>query len=221
MKKLDGIKPKGLVIGVLGRDGAGKSTFVREFGKAMQAYFPKVEKYHTFAGFVYRRGMFPKKNSNWNLSTPHNEKLRNSFTSFLKINLFFMEAVLGYWFKVFPLKKKSGLIIFDRSFIDVLADPVRYRINLNRRYVRALHYLIPKPDIWIILDLPSDTLIKRKKDLTYEMAEHLRYEYLQLQKFLSNSIVINNENELNDTIVQASNFVLDYLKKKMIQVNIG
>ena len=207
------INPSGLVVGVLGRDGAGKSTFIDEFGKSMQPYFFKTKRFHTFAGFVYKRGMFPKKINTWNGTAPHQEKMRDPFTSFLKINLFFIESVLGFWFRVFPLKAKANLVLFDRSFIDVLADPVRYRINISKTYIKFLYFLTPKPDVWIIIDLPSDILIGRKQDLTYEMAEKLRYEYLHLQNILSNCIVINNENEVHDTITRASNFVFNYIRK--------
>ena len=204
-------KTSGLVVGVLGRDGAGKSTFLNHFAEKMSPYFSDVKKFHTFAGFIYKRGMIPRKKNNFDLTKPHNEVLRDRFTSFLKINLFFTESFLGYWFKVRPLKTKSNLILFDRSFVDVLADPVRYRMNISKGYIKLLFHLLPKPDVWIILDLPSDILVKRKQDLNYEMAEKLRHEYLRLQKLLSNCIVINNKNQLDETIDEATRFVLGHL----------
>src|SRR6266542_2342765 len=107
------LKPRGLVVGVLGRDGAGKSTFINELLHSMKPYFSKTEKFHTLPGFLYRRGMFnapnrerqsdlqqilpgflqirrmSKSKNGFSHSTPHNQKLRNTSTSFLKLNLFF------------------------------------------------------------------------------------------------------------------------------------
>jgi thymidylate kinase len=96
----------------------------------------------------------------------------------------------------------------------VLADPLRYRIKTSKIFIKVFHYLIPKPDVWIILDLPSNILLKRKQELSYEMAEKLRDEYLKLHAFLPNSIVINNDEEMSKTVAKASAFILDYMHRK-------
>jgi thymidylate kinase len=124
--------------------------------------------------------------------------------------------LFGYWLQVFPIKAKSHLVLYDRYFIDVLADPRRYRIKENRLLIKAFHYILPKPDLWIILDLPSNVLLQRKKELSYEMAEKLRYEYLNLHGFLPNSIVINNEEEIKNTVNKAFIFILNYMHQKVV-----
>jgi thymidylate kinase len=78
-----------------------------------------------------------------------------------------------------------------------------------------MHYVLPKPDIWIILDLPTEILFKRKQELDYETAEELRYVYLDLHHLLSNSIVINNEGEIKDTVNTASSFILNYMHERI------
>lgn len=230
------VKPNGVVVAVLGRDGSGKSTFVNEMIGSMKPYFRKTERFHTFAGVLYRRGMFSanpqrqtdfqqilpqslfKKNTGkrngFSHHTPHNQKLKSRAASFLKLVIFFSEALVGYWVKIFPRRVKGHFILFDRYFIDVLADPVRYRIKTKGFFIRAFHFLLPKPDIWILIDLPTDVLLKRKQELDYETAEKLRRQYLSLPRFLSNSIVINNEGEIKDTVHQASSFILNYMHKQ-------
>jgi len=202
----------GLVIGILGRDGCGKSTFIEQLAPVMEPYFEGIDKFKKFPSVFYKEAIFKKREPHDN-SKPHFYSERGRFASFLKLNLVFAEFMLGYWLKIFPGKAKSRLILYDRYFIDVLADPLRYRIKGNRFWIKAMHYMLPKPDLWIILDLPSDVLVKRKQDLTYEMAEQLRYRYLDLQKILQNTIVINNEQELHKSVEVASKFILNHMHK--------
>ena len=202
----------GLVIGILGRDGCGKSTFIEQLAPVMEPYFEGIDKFKKFPSVFYKEAIFKKKEPHDN-SKPHFYSERGRLASFLKLNLVFAEFMLGYWLKIFPGKAKSRLILYDRYFIDVLADPLRYRIKGNRFWIKAMHYMLPKPDLWIILDLPSDVLVKRKQDLTYEMAEQLRYRYLDLQKILQNTIVINNEQELHKSVEVASKFILNHMHK--------
>jgi len=203
----------GLVVGILGRDGCGKSTFIEQLAPVLEPYFKGIDKFKKFPSVFYKEAIFKKKEPHDN-SKPHFYAERGRLASFLKLNLVFAEFMLGYWLKVFPSKAKSRLILYDRYFIDVLADPRRYRIKGNRFWIKAMHYMLPKPDLWIILDLPSDVLVKRKQDLTYEMAERLRYPYLDLQKILRNAIVIDNEQELHKSVEVASKFILSHMHEK-------
>ena len=208
------MKPSGLIIGVLGRDGCGKSTFVSEITSLLGPYYEGTTSFKKFPAFLYKGEIFKKKVP-YDFSKPHYHKERGRIASFIKLNVLLIEFFFGYWFKIFPLKTKSKLVLCDRYFIDILADPRRYRIKGNSFFIKLYHHLLPKPDLWIILDLPSDVLLKRKQELTFEMAEHLRYKYLNLQKLLPNSIVINNEQEIDITVNTASDFIFNYKHKKV------
>jgi thymidylate kinase len=208
------IKPSGLVIGILGRDGCGKSTFVSEIASSLGTRFEGTTTFKKFPMLLYKGEIFKKKEP-YDFSKPHFHKERGRIASFIKLNVLLLEFLFGYWLKIFPLKAKSQLVLCDRYFIDLLADPLRYRIKDNKFFIKLYHYLLPKPDLWIILDLPSEVLLKRKQELTYEMAEHLRYKYLNLQKLLPNCIVINNEQEIEKTVNNASAFIFNYMDQKI------
>jgi thymidylate kinase len=210
----EALKPSGLVVGILGRDGCGKSTFVSEISAVLGSNFREINSFKKFPAFFYKKEIFKKKEV-FEVSKPHHYKKRSRLSSFIKLNFLLAEFIFGYWFKIYPLKVKSHLILFDRYFIDILADPLRYRIKASRFSIKVFHYLMPKPDLWIIIDLPSDVLLKRKQELSYGMAEKLRYEYLNLHKFLPNSIVINNNEEINKTVLKASTFILNYMHQKI------
>jgi thymidylate kinase len=208
------LKPSGLVVGVLGRDGSGKSTFVGEMSNALGTYFKNTTTFKKCPAIFYKGAIF-NKNEGYHFSKPHLYNQRNTFQSFLKLNLLLVEFMLGYWLKVFPAKAKSHLVMYDRYFTDVLADPLRYRIKDNRFFIKIIHYILPKPDLWIIIDLPSHILLQRKQELTYEMSEKLRYKYLELQHLLSNCIVINNEEEIDKTVNKATTFIFNYMQQKI------
>ena len=208
------LKPSGIVVGILGRDGSGKSTFINEMGNSLRPYFSETTIYKKFPGLIYKGRIF-KKDERYEIPEQHYYKERSCISSIIKLNIFLIEFILGFWIKIFPIKVKSNLLFYDRYFIDVLADPQRYRIKQSKLLIKAYHYIIPKPDIWIILDLPTEILLQRKQELTYEMAEKLRYEYLNLQSFLKNSIVINNEEEIRKTVNKGLTFILNYMHQRI------
>ncbi len=207
-----------MVVGILGRDGCGKSTFINEIvAGQLGRHFRKTATFKKMPAIFYKGAIF-NKNEGYHFSKPHMYKERGRFASFLKLNLLLLDFLFGYWLKVFPLKLQAQLIFYDRYFVDVLADPLRYRIKGNELYIKFIHFILPKPDLWIILDLPTEVLLKRKQELNYEMAEKLRTKYLQLRSFLPNSIVINNEQEIENTVEQATLFIMDYLRKRKIEL---
>lgn len=205
------IHPTGLVIGILGRDGVGKTTFSEGLIEALSPCFRKAVRFHLYPGLVLKH----KANSDA-FNEPHSHNSRSRATSFLKLNLFFLEYVLGYWIKIFPRKVRSNLVLFDRYFIDLLVDPLRYRNSGNEWIIKLFHYLIPKPDIWIVLDISSDALLKRKQEITYEMSESLRKGYLDAVAMLPNCIVINTEEALVDCVNKASETILVKMNERTI-----
>ena len=208
------LRPSGLVVGVLGRDGSGKSAFVGEMVNSIGAYFKSTSAFKKCPAIFYKGAIF-NKNEGYHFSKPHLYSQRNTLQSFLKLNLLLIEFMLGYWLKIFPLKVKSHLVMYDRYFTDIMADPLRYRIKNNQFVIKLMHYILPKPDIWIILDLPSHILLQRKQELTFEMSERLRYSYLELQHFLPNCIVINNDEEMDKTVNKATIFIFNYMQQKI------
>lgn len=203
-------KPPGLVIGVLGRDGVGKSTFVTELTRCFECAFEEVTSFKRHPKVFYKSHIF-KKSADYHFTKPHLYGERGLFASFFKVNLLFSEFLIGYWLKVFPFKRRASLILYDRYFIDLLADPLRYRIKGNKWLIRTMHRFLPKPDLWIVLDLPSSILLQRKQELTLDMSEKLRKEYLSLPQLVSNCKVIENEGMLSDTIQVATALIIRYM----------
>lgn len=204
--------PTGLMVCILGRDGSGKSTFSTNLVNSLDACFRDTGKYHLYPGLI-----FGSQTHSEQAQFPHAQKARNSLLSFFKLELFFIEFFCGYWFKIYPLKVRSTFLLFDRYFIDVLIDPIRYRNTNNERTIKLFHKMLPKPDVWIILDISSEVLMTRKNELTFEKSESLRSRYLDIKAFLPNSILINTEKAIPECINEATAFVLQKMNNKLIK----
>lgn len=209
-------RPPGLVIGVLGRDGVGKSAFVTELTRCFECVFEEVASFKRHPKVFYKSHIF-KKSADYHFTKPHLYSERGLFASFLKVSLLFSEFIIGYWLKVFPFKRRASLILYDRYFIDLLADPLRYRIKGNKWLIRTMHRLLPKPDLWIVLDLPTNILLQRKQELTFDMSEKLRKEYLRLPQLLSNCEVIENEGMLSGTVQKATTLIISYMNGRFLK----
>jgi hypothetical protein len=46
--------------------------------------------------------------------------------------------------KYFHLKQNQSLVLCDRYFIDILADPRRYRIKWKQFFIKLYHHLLPQ-----------------------------------------------------------------------------
>ncbi len=204
--------PTGLMICILGRDGSGKSTFSTNLVNSLQSCFRDTSKYHLYPGLIFRNQPSAEL-----IKLPHSQKARSSLLSFFKLELFYIEFFLGYWLKIYPQKVRSTFLLFDRYFIDVLIDPVRYRNTNNQRIIKLFHKMLPKPDVWIILDISSEVLMTRKNELSFELSESLRNRYLGIKDYLPNSILINTEKAIPECINEATAFVLQKMNKKLIK----
>ena len=204
-------KPAGLIVGVLGRDGTGKSTLINSIEEEFSFCYRDVVKYHLYPGFFLSHD----KRTADDYTTPHIRRRYNKIVSELKLGFFLFEYFLGYWMKVYPKKLNHYLVIFDRYFVDVLVDPLRYRQAEKSFLAKLVHRLIPKPDMWLILDASTESVLMRKQELTFSLSETLRRRYLNLQNELSNAYVINADGCVQDVAKQASCVMIGALKEKV------
>jgi len=204
-------RPTGLTVCFLGRDGSGKSYVSDNAVLSLRLVFPCQHKIHLYPGLIFSN---QKKGSK--IHEPHAQRPRNYVLSLLKLMLFFAEYTVGYLIKIFPLKIRSGLIIFDRYYHDILIDRIRYRQAKMMNPTLAVASLIPSPDLCFIIDATSEVVVKRKGELTFEKAEELRKSYLNFAATHKNSIIIGNSDESEQANYQVQKSVLTFLNKRII-----
>ena len=58
------------------------------------------------------------------------------------------------------------MIMFDRYYDDMLVDPLRYRYGAPKWTIQLNRGAIPRPDLFLFIDVPENELIRRKNEVT-------------------------------------------------------
>lgn len=198
--------PTGLLVAILGLDGAGKSTLIQCLREDLAGAFRKTAVFHLAPGLLYR------KNNQASATYPHGRPPRPVVVSLLKLAYFWLDYALGYCFKVRPALARSTLVLFDRYFDDLLVDPRRYRFQGPMELPRWIRRFIPRPDIFVLLDLPAEVAHSRKPEVSIEDARTLRARYLNLAHSLRNAHIVNASKAPEEVAADVEQVLLGYMK---------
>jgi thymidylate kinase len=161
-------------IAFLGPDGGGKSTIIELLKKDKELPFSRIDYFHL------KPRLFGNKGDGKPVKNPHGKTPHKGIKSYLKLLYFALDYIIGYWLKIYPLKIKSSLIIFDRYYDDILVDPKRYRYGGSLKIAKLMRFFIPKPDIYIILTANPEVIYKRKQEVDFEELKRQLTEYEKL-----------------------------------------
>jgi len=200
--------PTGLHIVFLGPDGSGKSSIIDRIVPDLAPAFRKTAYFHL------RPGLGIKKNDGKPVVDPHGQHPRSVIASVSKVIYFGFDYVVGWWLTVWPKSVRSTLVVFDRYYHDMLVDPKRYRYGGPMWLARCVGKLIPKPDIWILLDAPPEVLQERKQEVPFEETARQRMEYLKLVKSMENGIVIDASQGLDDVVGDVNTAILNFMAER-------
>jgi thymidylate kinase len=78
----------------------------------------------------------------------------------------FVDFWLGWMLRVRPLVRRGGWVVFERGWWDHAVDPRRYRLRPPARLVPLLGRLLPKPDLFLLLEADPEVVIARKPQLS-------------------------------------------------------
>ena len=176
-----------LFVVLLGPDGSGKSSVVDDLEQSLAESFGKIEVHHLRPrmGRVGTKGRSVVEN-------PHDQPARGRLQSMAKLLYLILDyGVIYRWKWRMKRRNTSKLIIFDRYYHDLLVDPVRYRYGGPMWLARFVGNLVPRPDVWILLDAPAEVIHSRKKEVTFEETQRQRQAYLDLVARLKNAHVVD------------------------------
>lgn len=204
------LRPPVVWISLLGLDGSGKSSVLKKLAT-------RLGHGRSFAGVHiehWRPGRIAKNNSTNPIVAPHKKNPRGLLASLAKLGFLVADWLIGYWFSLIHLRAKGFLLAFDRHYVDLLVDPRRYRYGAPLWVARLVGALIPKPDLFILLDLPAEVARSRKPEVPLDEARRLRKRYLNLAQSLPNARVVNADRPLTEVVVDVEEIILSELQKR-------
>jgi thymidylate kinase len=128
--------------------------------------------------------------------------------------VFFLDYWLGYCLLIRPILARSGLVVFDRYFDDLLIDAKRYRHGKPLWLARALRSLMPQPDLVLVLDAPEEVILSRKQEVSPEELHRQRRLYSQYQTEVFNSRLIDATAPVERVTAESAQAVLEFLAKR-------
>ena len=204
-------QPSGLVVGFLGPDGAGKSTLIHALAEQLAPAFRRYRYFHLRTALLLRRSAAAAATA----TAPHAQRARGGFSAHIKLVVLWVEYCLGYALQVLPLRIQSTLVVFDRYFHDMQADPVRYRWPGSTGLLRWVGRLVPAPDLWLILDAPPAVLLARKQEVSAAAAQLQRDGYRSLAGELRLAVVVDTSTSQAQSARAALRAVLDALAARL------
>jgi len=214
------LKPTGTFVVFLGPDGTGKSTISRAVEESLARVYRHVWHFH------WRPGLIPKLSKKRETSIelgigahPPRESKYGAIVSVLRYIYYLVDFTLGYWLIVYWKKAQTTLVIGERWYHDVIANPARYGFCLPRWILKFCGYVVPKPDRIFQISADPALIHQRKDELTVEEIAEQILLYRGLLPDAPRGIEIVNQGTLDDSVQlicdSILNLLVDNTAKKM------
>ena len=228
------LRPSGLMVAVLGVDGAGKSTVVARIEQDLAPAFWSTKLYHGRALETPLRWTKRVRQERWERDLikrelesaaadsytvplgpsrdPHENPSRGLALSLVKLGLWWADyTLLAHVPDVRPRLRRCALVLFDRYYHDLLVDPARHRYGGPMWLARCVGRIFPQPHLVLLLDAPAEVLYARKREVSLEETVRQREAYLKVVRDLPNGHVLDASKPVHEVASEAEEIILDFL----------
>jgi thymidylate kinase len=205
------LRPIGLFVVILGPDGVGKSTLVGRLAESLeQAAFNRFRIFHWRPNVIA-----PQKETGLAAADPHDEPPRGTLGSIVALSGILLDYWLGFAFVLRPFLVRSGLVMFDRYYHDLLIDPARYRYGGPMWLAKFLGRFVPPPDlIFLVLDAGDEVIFSRKREVPPEELRRQREGYRQFTLGAKRATLVNTDRGIEPTVEEASRFIVEFMSQR-------
>jgi thymidylate kinase len=196
-------EPSGLLIACLGPDGSGRTSVIEQLSARPLAAFAQ-----SYIMDLRPHVMRPKP------VDPESKTPRGPLGTMAKLMMFVADYWLGYWLQIRPKLVASTLVVSNRYFDDILVDPGYYRIDRSRRLARWLLPWIPRPELWLVFDVPSEVLQTRTREVAAEEAARLRSEYRKVLRRREDVVVLDAGQPVDEVSAEAERAIVAQLARR-------
>lgn len=208
-------QPTGFFVVILGPDGVGKSTLVGRLSQTFNPCFRRCRIFHWRPMVIAAH-----RDAGTTSTNPHDEAPRGMLGSVAALLAVFLDYWVGYLTVLRPFLARSGLIMFDRYFQDLLVDPIRYRYGGPMWLPRLLNAFVPPPDLLLlVLDAAEEVILSRKRELLPMELRRQRASYHQLTVVGGHATLIRTDQGVEKTCMEASRPIVDYLTERFQRQN--
>lgn len=167
------LRPTGFFLVVVGPDGCGKSTVTTELLARMGRGFRQVHRFHWRPGVLPKLGGTSAAAANEPQdSAPPKESRYRGPVSWLRFAYYSADFIAGYWLRLYPWRARTGLVVGERYFVDVMVNPARYGFAVPRWLLRLTRWVVPKPDLTVLLTNSPAVIHQRKPELSVAAIGH-------------------------------------------------
>jgi len=139
------VRPTGLMVAVVGPEGGAKSAVIEQMLRSLAPAFRRTGLVHPGRSLAARSASEVVPGLNPPAGPPQAGRL--SWGTLLPE---WFDYTLSYWLRIWPQLAHSTLILLDESYPVVAGRRAGWDGSL--RLVRFLGRLIPRPDLWVLLD---------------------------------------------------------------------
>ncbi len=195
-------------VALLGPDGSGKSTLLQSLEQDFHSpRFTGVE-------VIYRRPSLgdPAAGPDGPAVAHYAKPPHGRLKSMAKLGLRAADWWLGYWRHCAGRRAQGALLLLDRHyFLDVIIDPRRYRYGGPGWFARSLAGLLPRPDLFIVLDAPVEVLQRRKQEVSPAECERQRRAYRALAGRLPHCAIVDTARPFDQVLAEVKTLIYDFV----------